>query len=130
MHKLFIGLAWASIGLIAYATLTRIGFVYAIYFKLAPVLLRPEMKIYTHFEHVIAFAVLGALFCFAYPRHTGLVCILVFGSAALLEYLQTLTPDRHGTLVDAVEKITGGAAGIALAKLTLAIAQKRQERMQ
>jgi hypothetical protein len=129
MRRLFICLAWASIGLIAYATLTRIGFVYAIYFKLAPILLQPEMKTYARYEHVIAFAVFGALFCFAYPQYTGLVCCVVFGSAALLEYLQTLTPDRHGTLVDVVEKIIGGAGGIALAKLTLALAQKRRERM-
>jgi hypothetical protein len=37
----------------------------------------------------------------------------------LLEYLQTLTPDRHGTLVDAFEKIGGGAFGICAAKITL-----------
>ena len=128
LKKLLIWMAWASIGLIAYATLAHVGFVYAIYFELAPILLRPEMKTYAHFEHVIAFAVFGALFCFAYPRHIGLVCCVVFGSAALLEFLQTLTPDRHGTLVDAVEKIAGGAGGIILAKFALAFAQKRQER--
>ena len=126
--KLLIIMAWASVGFIAYATLAHIGFVYAIYFKLAPILLRPDIKTYAHFEHVIAFAAFGALFCFAYPRHIGLVCCVVFGSAALLEFLQTLTPDRHGTLVDAVEKIAGGAGGIILAKFALAFAQKRQER--
>jgi VanZ family protein len=120
--------AWASIGFIAYATLTHVRFVYAIYFKLAPILLRPEMKTYTHFEHVIAFAVLGALFCFAYPRNIILVCCIVFGSAILLEYLQTLTPDRHGTVVDAAEKLAGGAGGIAFAKIATSIAQKRRER--
>jgi hypothetical protein len=31
---------------------------------------------------------------------------VVPGSAVLLEYLQTLTPDRHGTLVDASEKLS------------------------
>src|SRR5664279_4106575 len=107
--RLVIVLAWASIGVIAYATLAHVGFVYAIYFKLSPILLGPEMKTYAHFEHVIAFAIFGALFCFAYPRHMVLVCCVVFGSAALLEALQTLTPDRHGTLVDAVEKMAGGA---------------------
>jgi len=34
----------------------------------------------------------------------------------LLEYLQTLTPDRHGTLVDASEKIIGGVLGIFAAE--------------
>jgi hypothetical protein len=104
--------AWASIVVIAYATLTRVGFVYAIYFKLSPILMRPEMQTYAHYEHVIAFAVVGALFSLAYPRRTILVCCIVFGGAALLEILQTLTPDRHGTWVDAFEKMAGGAAGI------------------
>jgi VanZ family protein len=37
------------------------------------------------------------------------------GAAVLLEILQTLTPDRHGTLVDAVEKMAGAGLGIILA---------------
>jgi hypothetical protein len=56
----------ASIIFIAYATLTHVGFVYAIYYMLSPFLLRPEVKTYAHFEHIIAFAVVGALFGFAY----------------------------------------------------------------
>ena len=62
--------AWIAIIAIAYATLTHVGFVYAIYFKLSPFLMRPAMQTYAHFEHVIAFAILGALFGFAYPRRT------------------------------------------------------------
>ena len=114
--KLVAASAWASIIFIAYATLTHVGFVYAIYYKLSPFLLRPEVKTYAHFEHIIAFAVVGALFGFAYPRRPILVCCIVFGGAALLETLQTLTPDRHGTLADAVEKMAGGASGIYLAR--------------
>jgi VanZ family protein len=108
--------AWAAIIFIAYATLAHVDFVYAIYYKLAPFLMRPEIKTYAHIEHMIAFAVVGALFSFAYPRKTILVCSIVFGGAALLEILQTLTPDRHGTLIDALEKMAGGAAGILLAR--------------
>jgi VanZ family protein len=108
--------AWIAVIAIAYATLTHVGFVYAIYFKLSPFLMRPQMQTYAHFEHVIAFAILGALFGFAYPRHLILVCCIVFGAAALLEILQTMTPDRHGTLIDALEKMVGGAAGIILAR--------------
>ena len=59
-----------------------------------------------------AFAVLGALFCLAYPRHVAFVCLIVLGSAVLLEFMQLLTPDRHGRIQDAIEKMTGGAAGI------------------
>jgi VanZ family protein len=101
---------------IGYATLAHVGFVYSIYFKLSPFLMRPEMRTYVHLEHVIAFAALGALFSFAYPRRTILVCCIVLGAAAGLEILQTLTPDRHGTLVDALEKMAGGTVGIVIAR--------------
>jgi hypothetical protein len=114
--RLIIAAAWIAIIAIAYATLTRVGFVYAIYFRLAPILMRPDMRMYAHFEHIIAFAVIGALFSFAYPRRILLVCCIVVGGAAMLEVLQTFTPDRHGTLVDAFEKMVGGAAGIMLAR--------------
>jgi hypothetical protein len=113
--RLAMAAAWIAVIAIAYATLTHVGFVYAIYFKLSPFLMRPAMQTYAHFEHVIAFAILGALFGFAYPRHLILVCGIVFGAAALLEILQTMTPDRHGTLIDALEKMAGGAAGIIFA---------------
>jgi VanZ family protein len=76
----------------------------------------PEMRTYAHFEHVIAFAFFGAIFAFAYPQRIVLVCCVVFFSAIILEYLQTLTPDRHGTLIDAVEKLIGGAIGISVAQ--------------
>ena len=115
--RLAMAAAWIAVIAIAYATLTHVGFVYAIYFKLSPFLMRPAMQTYAHFEHVIAFAILGALFGFAYPRHLFLVCGIVFGAAALLEILQTMTPDRHGTLVDALEKMAGGAAGIIFARI-------------
>ena len=114
--RLAMAAAWIAVIAIAYATLTHVGFVYAIYFKLAPFLMRPAMRTYAHFEHVIAFAILGALFGFAYPRRLILVFGIVFGGAALLEILQTMTPDRHGTLVDALEKMAGGAAGIIVAR--------------
>jgi VanZ family protein len=113
-----IAAAWIAVIAIAYATLTHVGFVYAIYFKLAPYLMRPAMETYAHFEHVIAFAFLGVLFGFAYPRRPILVCVIVFGAAALLEIMQTLTPDRHGTWIDALEKMAGGAAGILLVSTT------------
>jgi hypothetical protein len=108
--------AWASIIFIAYATLAHVGFVYSVYFWLSPFLMRPEMKTFAHVEHIIAFAFVGALFSFSYPRRTLVVCCIVLGAAALLETLQTLTPDRHGTLIDAVEKMAGGAAGIFFAR--------------
>ena len=117
IKKLAIAVAWTAVIAIAYATLTHVGFVYGIYFKLSPYLMHPAMRTYAHFEHIIAFFVLGALFAFAYPRRPILVCRTVFGAALILELLQTVTPDRHGTLVDAFEKIAGGAVGILLARV-------------
>ena len=109
--------AWIAILVIAFATLTRVGFVYSIYFKLAPILMGMKMRSYTHFEHVLAFALLGALFTVAYPRRLLLVFCVVCGGAVVLELAQTLTPDRHGTLIDALEKMAGGATGIMLTKI-------------
>ena len=123
--RLIMAAAWIAIIAIGYATLTRVGFVYSVYYKLAPFLMGPEMRTYAHFVHVVAFAVLGALFTFAYPGRVLIVSYIVIGGAALLELAQTLTPDRHATLMDALEKIAGGAAGILLVK---AIQHFRAER--
>lgn len=118
-RKIIIGAAWGSVAALAYATLTHVGFVYSIYYKLAPLLMWPGMRALARVEHVIAFAVLGALFSFAYPKRIVFVCCVVFLSAVILEYLQTFTPDRHGTVVDAFEKIIGGALGISVARAVL-----------
>jgi hypothetical protein len=117
-------LAWAFFAVIVFATLTHVGFAYSMYDAVAPWLLRPQMKAYALFEHVMAFAVLGAAFTLAYPRRALLVCGLVFGAAITLEYLQTLTPDRHGTLIDALEKLVGGAIGVLAARAFLHLAKK------
>jgi len=104
--------AWVSIVVIAYATLTRVGFVYSIYLKLAPYLMHIGMSKYAAAEHFVAFAIFGALFSVAYPNHVVTVFCFVFGMAIALELAQTLTPDRHGTVIDALQKISGGAFGI------------------
>lgn len=108
--------AWIAVIAIAYATLTHVDFAYNLYFKLAPFLMRPAMRTFAHFEHVIVFACLGAFLSLAYPRRPILVLTIVFGIATSLEILQTMTPDRHGTWIDALEKIAGGAIGILLVR--------------
>jgi VanZ family protein len=60
---------------------------------------------------------MGGLFCLAYPRHIAPVCLIVLGSAVLFEYLQTLTPDRHGQVLGALEKLAGGVLGIWTARI-------------
>ena len=124
-QKLIIFAAWASVAVLAYATLTHVGFVYSIYYRLAPLLMWPAMRSYAHVEHVIAFAIFGALFSFAYPKRIIFACCVVFSSAVFLECLQTLTPDRHGTLIDAFEKVVGGALGIFATRAILGFARSR-----
>jgi VanZ family protein len=97
--------AWLSLAFIAYATLS-------------PLNERPEIGgLFSHFDHYLAYAVTGGLFAFAYPRHTPFVCLIVFGSAILLELAQLLTPDRHARVLDALRKLIGGVLGIACARM-------------
>jgi VanZ family protein len=104
--------AWLSLLFIAYATLS-------------PIRDRPDfadislLHRLADLDHYIAFAVVGGLFGVAYPRQTLLVCVIVFGSAILLELTQMLTPDRHARLSDALEKIIGGAIGITIGRVVL-----------
>jgi VanZ family protein len=112
LHKLASVAAWTSLIYIAFATLS-------------PISERPHVA-GVHLEHTIAFTVLGAFFLLAYPRRIVLVCIIVLGSAALLEVLQLLTPDRHGRVQDAIEKIGGGAAGIIVGRTILLFEQAKR----
>ncbi|WP_439711058.1 hypothetical protein [Bradyrhizobium diazoefficiens] len=88
--------AWGGVCFIAYATVRLLG-------------IGPTLLISSNLEHLAAFAVLGALFCLAYPRRTPAVLIFVFG-IALLEVLQLFTPNRHARTLEALQKIARGAA--------------------
>jgi VanZ family protein len=105
-HKLVLAAAWALLAFMAYATIS-------------PIQDRPTLLTSSSLERLAAFAVLGALFCFAYPHHTLLVCLIVLGSVVLPEILQMLTPDRHGRIQDAIEKMAGGSVGIAVGRAIL-----------
>jgi VanZ family protein len=99
LHKFWVVAAWGCLAFIIYATLSPIGE-------------RPTVASSAALERFVAFAVLGVLFCLAYPRHRVFTFAIVLGSAVLLELAQLLTPDRHGELVDAVQKMAGGISGI------------------
>src|ERR1700733_707644 len=99
VQKLVTIAAWLSLCFIAYATL-------------APIQARPAFLALSSFEHLAAFAVLGMLFFLTYPRHVVLVYAIVLGSAVVLEFSQLLTPDRHGRISDAIQKLGGGVAGV------------------
>ena len=100
IQKLFVFLAWISLGYIAYVTLSPIG-------------LRP-IAIHNHpaYERFAAYAILGILFGLAYPRRIWTVICIVVGAAIALEGLQHLIPGRHGRLADLLEKASGGLFGV------------------
>ena len=70
--RLIMAAAWIAIIAIGYATLTRVGFVYSVYYKLAPFLMGPEMRTYAHFVHVLALPS-WVLYSFRLPRRV-LIC--------------------------------------------------------
>src|ERR1700716_134287 len=55
-QKLIIIVAWTVLAFIAYETIS-------------PIQYRPTLPIPSSFERLVAFAVLGSLFCAAYPRY-------------------------------------------------------------
>jgi hypothetical protein len=106
LQKLLTFAAWAGLCVIAYSTLSPL--------RDRPILLTSSTP-----EHLAAFSILGTLFCLAYPRRTPAVLLIVLGSAALLELLQFLTPDRHARTLDALQKMAGGAAGVFAGRVIL-----------
>ena len=86
-------------GVIVYATLSSLG-------------MRPRTG-------SVAFEREGAFFLFAlaltigFPSRVWLVAVGILAAVGGLELAQHLTPDRHGQLVDAAQKLAGGIAGVA-----------------
>lgn len=114
-HELIAAAAWALLVFIIYATLTSLE-------------RRPELTdarfckaFLTLLERIGAYGILGLLFHFAYPRQLMFVSLLVSGSAVILEILQIFIPDRDARVLDALEKLAGGVAGILAAKAILAL---------
>ena len=97
-RKLAAWIGWATLVVIAFSTLSSIG-------------LRPHFG-HPTIERFFAYALLGFLFGFAYPRYILLVIGLIVSAAVILELGQTLEPDRHGRIADAGVKVFGGLAGI------------------
>lgn len=92
-------LAWLLFAAIAYSTMS-------------PLELRPRIGHFVHIERFGAFGLLGLLFAIAYPMRPGRVLVLVLVTAAGLELLQMISPDRHARLFDLAVKLAGGAVGV------------------
>lgn len=117
VQKIIAIIAWSCLIFIIYATLSSID--------ARPGLKSYETALVTYLERFGAYALLGIFFYLAYPRRIGSVCLLLVGSAILLEILQLFTPDRDARVVDALEKIAGGVVGVLTARNCLLFVQRR-----
>jgi VanZ family protein len=86
---------------------------------LSPLQMRPIVTADPTYERFAAFAVVGLLFAFAYPRRTALAAMIVVAAAIGLEAAQHLTPDRHGHLRDLLEKASGGLLGLLAGQIAV-----------
>ena len=98
---------------VAAAWLGLIGIVFS---TLSPIGLRPHVG-GPNYERLFAFALIGALFGLAYPKHLVRITIIVVGFALGLEILQMIIPGRHGRMFDAVVKSCGAMAGVSVAAM-------------
>lgn len=113
IHKLAAFSAWTTLGLICFVTLSPLG-------------LRPQTGSAWP-DRFAAYALLGILFAMAYPQHFVRLATFIAIAALGLEALQHLTPDRHGHLADAIEKVAGGFTGCSVARLAQLLVEKRPE---
>jgi VanZ family protein len=121
MFQRVIGVAaWACLAFIAFVTLSSL--------PMRPELSSRETDIILFVERFGAYGLLGFLFRLAYPRRIAFVCVLVLGSAVFLELLQLVVPDRDARILDALEKLAGGATGILTANI-LAFYARRHWKM-
>jgi VanZ family protein len=108
--------AWTCLIFIIYASLSSAS--------ARPELTESEPALAVFIERFGAYGLLGVLFRLAYPNRIGMVWILVLGSAVILELLQIVIPDRDARVIDAAEKLAGGAAGIVAARAFLPFARR------
>jgi VanZ family protein len=98
-------LAWAAVAFIVYATLV-------------PLEMRPTIRwIGPNAERFAAYAAGAGLMTLAYPRHWIRVGVFAIALAGGLELLQLAAPHRHARLADALLKMAGALAGIAVAQV-------------
>jgi VanZ family protein len=118
---LYVGAAWACLIFIIYATLSSSSG--------RPELTTTEPALVVFIERFGAYGLLGFLFWLAYPRRLTLVCMLVLGSTVVLELLQIVIPGRDARVIDALEKLAGGAAGIVISRTFLSLAGRLRSKV-
>lgn len=105
LRKILALLAWGALALICVASLSPM--------ELRPAATTEGSAISQRFS---AYLLLGVLFVSAYPGRFVRSIIFVVVVALGLEVAQQLTQDRHGRLVDAIEKAVGGVLGCCIAR--------------
>lgn len=85
-----------------------------LYVTVSPIEMRPITGSSPNLERLVAFAAVGFVFVFAYPRHWLLVICLIVGTAFAFELAQLLAPGRHAQMKDAVIKAAGGGLGVSV----------------
>ena len=111
-------------------SLLRIAFITALIVSMAlslmPNAYDPILSVWDKAKHFTAFFLLTALFHEAWPNRPGLLekCLLLVLYGLLVECLQTLTPDRHFSLLDLLANATGIATCACVMHLKAIISEK------
>ncbi len=87
---------------------------------LCPIDLHPQTG-HPFLERFAAFFVLGALAALAWPRSPRRDAAAIAAIAAVLELAQRLIPTRDAHVLDALQKASGGAAGLVLTAALLTL---------
>jgi hypothetical protein len=93
---------------------------------LSPIGLRPTTSTGPSVERFAAFALLGSLFVFGYPKSVLRIVALLISVTGGLELLQHIVPGRHGMVLDFVVKAFGIASGAVAAASVLKAAALRR----
>jgi len=93
-----------------------------------PIWLRPFIGYHPNIERFGALFVVALLLGLSYQERLWLTLQGLAIAIAAFEYLQTYVPHRHGTVGDALVKLAGAVAGIALAYVITRLSRTKDRR--
>jgi len=106
------------------AALAAISLVIAL--TLGPLGFRAMSPVNPLFDRALAYAVIGFLLILSFPRHPWRVVVGMLALIVALEAGQGFRPDRHGRVLDVIEKSVGAGIGAAAAAGTLWLLRRRR----
>jgi VanZ family protein len=104
VRKIAFAAGWAALLIIVASTLS-------------PMQLRPRSLLPVNMERGFAFANVGIAFALASPKRPLFLLALLIACAGALEWMQTMSPGRHGQFMDFVVKSLGVDFGVTVATL-------------